>query len=363
MFLKNNIALVTAYIDDATYSEEEKYFLNVEYFSNENENGIENFGVRFDYYTDVSIPEQQEDGSFGEKYIYSSGVQFKNGYSYNLGLNTNGISYFYGKYTMKNCKFYNSDSSNISFSATNSLKDMNHWVYDIDGQLCLIEEKGNVKEGMSLWAKTGTCYNTDYLIKDLYDVAKSLPDGESVVLLDLSKFFNVYLYNGKEFDKSTPCTAENLVFVQCYINKTSDGLVSAKQSMFGCYMGDSEWSLYSDEQHGDFWKVKSDYYLKLNEFTIDIEEGKYYLKLQSSVIDYLKNYKNIELYVNLDLDNIYLGEVKLNILGFSKNCFADLEVAEIILKSSEKRNFYVYEDYNFIEHENITIRRLEVANA
>lgn len=363
MFLSNNTSIVTSYVDDATYSEEEKYFIDVEYFSNENENGIENFGVKFNYYTDVAIPEKKEDGSYGDKYMYSSGVQFKNGLSYSNYENTDWFTYSYTHYQLNNCFYYNTDNG-TSFAAVDSLKNMNHWVYDIKGQLCLIEEIGEVHSWNTLWVTRGTCYDTSMFMIDLYNVVKTLPDGENVVLLDLSKYYKVYLFNGKEFDKSEVSMAEEYVFIQCHITKSSNGLASAGQSMFKSYQGDTNWTLYGDEEsEHDYWQSRSDYTLSLGDFNFIIEDGKYLLKLQDAVVNYLKEYKNFELYVDLDLDNIYLGSYKLNVDGFAKDCFAGFNVAQIKLQSTQTRDFYVFEDYNIQSPENVTIQKLEVANA
>ncbi len=360
MYLKDNVTITTAYIDDATYSEDEKYFINLEYYSNAYSNGIECFGARWDYYTDTSIPDKKEDGSYGDKYTYSSGVQFKNGYTYSKYADTNNWNYSYSAFKMNDCTFYNT-SNGVSFDATNSLEDMNHWVYDIDGQLCLIEEKGNINEYKTLWVDRGTKYDTSMLLCDLYDVVKSLPDGEQVITIDLSRYYNVFLFDGKEFDKGTPATTENWVFVNVYIYKTSNGLVSAKQSMFKSYMGNPEWSLYGTASE-NYWQANVEYNLTLKDFTFTYENGGYYLKLQTSCIDYLKEFKNMRLLVNLDIDKIYLGADKLNIEGFSSNAFGGLKIDTINLTSDSPCTFKVFDKKLNIQHsDNITLEYLEVA--
>lgn len=361
MFLSGNVTITTSYIDEATYSEDEKYFINLEYFSNAYENGIENFGARWDYYTDVSIPEKNEDGSYGDKYAYSTGVQFQNGYSYSEKVNTNYWNYSYNYYQMENCVYYNT-SDGVSFSATNSLEDMNKWIYDMDGQLCLIQEKGETNEYKTLWVDRGTNYNTAMLLCDLYDVVKSLPDGERVITVDLSKYYNVFLFDGKEFS-TTPTTEENWVYVSVYVNKTSNGLISANQSMFNSYLGDSTWSLYGDMENEDYWQAKTEYYLELADFTFDYENGKYYLKLQSQCIEYLSEFKNMRYLLSLDLDNIYLGNQKINVSGFSENAFGGLNVEEITLTSTETKTFTMYDkNIKVNAPDNIEIEYLEVQN-
>ena len=88
MFLKDSFTLTTNYVDKMTYSEEDKFFIEVEYFPN-------CFGVKLNYYTDTDIPEKDENGKYGNKYTYSSGVQFDGGYQYTRSLYSNYFTYDY----------------------------------------------------------------------------------------------------------------------------------------------------------------------------------------------------------------------------------------------------------------------------
>ncbi len=362
MFLKNNVAVVTGYVGDATYSDETKYFMNVEYFSNENANGIENFGFWFNYYTDTEIPDKKEDGSYGSKYMYSSGVQFANGYQYGASVNTDYFTYSYAGYAMQNCVYYNADT-NLSFYATNSLENQNKWVYDIGGKLFVIKEKGEVKEFNTLWVSRGTKYDTSMLLKDIYQIVKGLPEGEHVVKMDLSKFYNVYPYNEetRQFDLSQNVIEEQFVFVDVYINKTNNGLVAAKQSNFKLYMNNRNWTLYGDEVNDSYWQANAEYNLTLSDFTFVYENGGYYLKLQAGCINYLLEFKNLRILVNIDIDNIYLGNEKLKIEGFSHDAFGKLKIDKVTLKSNETRSFIVYDKALNIEvPDNISVEIREV---
>lgn len=361
MFLANNVSVTTSYVGKMAYTEEDKFFINVDYWSNENNNGVENFSVRLDYYTDTDIPQKQEDGSYGKKYTYSTGVQFKNGCNYSYLCDTNYFTYAYTKYKLIDCYYYNSDNDD-SFYATNSLKDMNHWVYDLKGQLCLIEEKGSVQEDQALWVKQGTVYDTSLLITELYKVVKSLDDGEQIITLDLSKYYNIYLYdtNAKKFDKGSPATTDNYVFLNCYVNKSRDGLVSASQSMFGAYMGKTDWSLY-DFESTNYWKAISDYDLTIEDCTVLKHDDGYYLKLQSECIDYIKEFKNIYIRLTVDLDNIYLVKDKLEVKGLDKTAFGDAKVNELVLKSATERTFKVYDNnLTIVKPDNIKVDYMEV---
>lgn len=347
MFLNDTFTLTTAYVDEMTYSEDEKFFIEVNYFPNMYE-------VKMNYYTDTNIPEKQADGSFGEKYTYSSGVQFDGGYQYTRELESNYWSYDYYYNKMTNCSYYNVTNDGVSYTAISEIPDRNHWVYDIDGQLCLIEEIGNVNESKFLWVDQGNRYDTSLMLQDLYNSVKSLEDGERVIAFDLSKYYKVRLYDGEKFPQDIYETSENYVFVNIKVNKSSSTFVSANQSMFGKFKGDANWTLYDFEQ-ADYWKTLNEYNFTIEDFTFVYQNNAYYLKLQSNIIDFFSVFKNMKYIVTIDLDNIFFGTEKIEIAGFTEKAFGSLGIDEINLNSTEIKTFEVYNNYNINYPENITI--------
>lgn len=63
------------------------------------------------------------------------------------------------------------------------------------------------------------------------------------------------------------------------------------------------------------------------------------LKLQNNAIDFLKEFKNMSYNVSIDLDNIYFGNEKINVEGFSKNAFGNLTIENLTLESEENIDF------------------------
>ncbi len=341
MFLKDNFTLTTAYIDEMAYSKEEKYFIEVNYFPNM-------FEAKINYYTDVEIPQEDENGNLPSKYTYSTGVQFDGGYQYEKARESNWISYktYYNK--MKNCTYYNTTDNGTSYTAITKLSDQNHWVYDVGGQLCKIEEKGDIEQGKVLWVSKKYRFDTALMLQDLYKSVKSLEDGTRVVVFDLSKYYKITLYNENtgKFDQDIDKTTETLIFVNIKVNKSSNQFVSANQSMFGKFKGDPNWTKY-DFDKLDYWRARNEYNLNISDFTFVYENGGYYLKLQSVVADYLSPFVDMKYIVIIDLDKIYLGNDTIEVKGFTKNCFGSLGIDEINLTSSAKRSFEAYYSYNF----------------
>ncbi len=348
-------SFTTNYLDKMTYVEEDsKYFIDINYLSNEKNNGIECFEAKLNYYTDTNLPEKNKDGTFNtDKYYYSSGIQFNGGYTYdsNYVLTNGGTKYgktgWYRFHVIEptNCFYYNTDNrSDTSFNATNELKDMNAWIYDIDGQLCLIKSELAQSLGTTFVLHSNqVVYDMNYCLLELYDAVKTLDDGIHIITFDLSKYFNILMYSQKTGQFDTPATGKKeWTFVKVKINKDSNGLVSAKQSIFNLFMGDPDWSAY-EITDSSYWQIDNVYNLSLNQFTFVYENGGYYLKLQDNVISFLETFNNMYYKLSLDLDNIYLGSDTLDIKGFAKNAFGELNVAEISLTSNTVRTFQVYD--------------------
>lgn len=357
LFLKDNFSLTTAYVDDMSYSEEEKFFIEVQYYPNM-------FEARINYYTDTQIPEYDETTqSYGGKYTFSSGVQFDGCYQAEVKTKKTGFlglgnSYRYND--MQNCTYYNTDQNGTSYVAIAELADQDKWVYDIGGELVLLTAKGNLEYGGNyFFAKTGTryqVYDMALALQDLYSAVESLEDGKRVVTFDMSEYFNFTMYDEEtgRFEEEIHETKETWMFINIFVNKHSTDFVSAEQSIFGQFMGDTEWSLY-DLSKADYWRARHEYNLTINDFTFVYSNNSYHLKLKQSVIDYLSEFDNMQYIVTIDLDNIYFCSEKIDIVGFTDKPFGSLGIDTINLTTEETREFEVFDKYNIVCPENLTI--------
>ena len=351
--LKDSVAIQTAYVDSMAYSgDEEKFFVEAEYFPNV-------FGVKLNYYTDTEVPEKQEDGSYGKKYTYSTGVQFEGSVSYKVN-NRLGFWKDYDKYILKNCTYYNSIDSGQTYIAITDFTDQSHWVYDVGGELVLIKEKGYENQGGNLGWKHYLYHGVSIFVKDLYSSIESLEDGVHIVTFDLSKYFT-FTY----FDESTGKFEEEIVdkkvlekymFVNIKVIKSSNDFVSANQSeLFNMFKGDPNWTLY-DFEKADYWRARNEYNFTIKDFTFVYENGGYYLKLLPSVQEFFSVFKNMKYVVTIDLDCIYYGSDTKKVDGFIRGAFGSLGIDEVYLTSKEKVTFKTYNQYSkIIRPANITI--------
>lgn len=331
MFLADSFTLTTNYLDKMTYSQEEKFFIEVEMYPN-------TFGVKFNYYTDTNLPEKDEHGNYGEKYTYSSGVQFDGGYQYTRECKTDNFTYGIWYNKMTNCTYYNSTDSGLNFTAIKKLENENSWVYDIEGQLCQVQERGNVYSHNIAWAPIYNKYDTALMIQSLFKSVESFEDGVFVAPFDLSDYYHVLMYDGVSFNEDKFKTSEEYTIVNVKVTKSSKDLVRAQDSMFGRFMGDPDWSLYDFEEI-DYWRSLTEYNLTIKDFTFVYQDRKYLLKLQNNAIEFLKEFKNMSYNVSIDLDNIYFGNEKIEVEGFSENAFGNLTIENLTLQAEENIDF------------------------
>ena len=93
----------------------------------------------------------------------------------------------------------------------------------------------------------------------------------------------------------------------------------------------------------------------IKDFTFVYSNNTYHLKLKQSVIDYLSEFDNMQYIVTIDLDNIYFGSEKIDIVGFTDKPFGSLGIDTINLTTAETREFEVFDNYNIVCPDNLTI--------
>ena len=365
MFLSDDFFISTAYLDEATYSDEEKYFIEINYFNNEKGNGVEAFEIKLNFYTDAHLPEQNEDGSYDTKTMYSSGFQSIGGLSYSFNEDTSLDAIFTGHdehyYKIKDGYYYDTEMGATSFGSLRGEKitDRDKFIYDINGELCLVQTQGLTYTHNNAWVKQYTAHDVSYFLTSIYETVKSLDSGEQIFVIDLSDYFFVTLQNENgSFDTENHTSDEQFLFTNIKVNISDNGLISSEQSMFGIVMNDADWTLDNTGRE-EYWQTETTYYLENEDFTVRYEDGGFYATLKTSVVNYMAPFRNLNLVVNIDLDNFVVNGQKIELRGLTEDAFSDLEIREINLTSTEQRDFYVYDTSNINCDGNINLMLLE----
>ena len=345
IFLKGNIAITSNFVNEATYQDVDRFQIEVNYFSNEKKNGQKVLEIKFNYYVDVSIPEiDEETGLYDDKLLCSSAVQLYGDRNFSSMVYPKGWGNVSG-YKMNNAYFYEQAANVEANRAMKQLDKMNKFIWDIGGELCMIETKGEVRTrtgafGFALWTK----FDTTFLCKKLEDVAFSLTDGEHIQLLNFSDFYHVKLYNEEtgKFEEEYN-NNEELTYVNVYFNKTSNGMIEAQQSMFGKFCGKDDWSFNATEGGLTqlYWNDYSVFEITEDDFAYANSEAGFEIYLKNSCRNYLEQFDGFALRIDINLDNI-----SSQVVGLKRGGLYDFNIYEFTITSSTAREFRVYKDYD-----------------
>ena len=342
-------SLTANFVDDSTYNPG-TFFIDVNYFSNERNNGKEVFEVKFNYYIETSIPEQNEDGTYDNKYIMSSGVQF-----YDTPISNYQQTYMrlfdkkiYG-YVLNNHTYYAMpQGQNVGYvvSDETSIEGQDKWIWDIGGQLCLMEEVGDIQFDQEVWTKHYKTWDVNALITSLYTSIGSFEDGETITMFNFTPYLNVTkMFNAETGRMESDFSLNDIwTYVNIRVNKSSNGMVDATQSIFSSYKGDSDWTLSNTGLNSLYWDEAGVY-----EIT---DEGRL-IYLKPSCKTFLEAFEDIELKVNINLDDF----VDLKIVGLKQDSLDGFVIESFNITASEQQDFYIYDEFEDISTQNVNVIR------
>lgn len=313
----------TKSINALSYAEGQKFAMELNYYSNEKYNGKMLFEVKINYYTDISIPTEDDQA----KPTHSTGAQFVDEVKMNHVYTMDGVIGLAGStwfYEPINAYLYNADNSGVGFSAIDKLDYQDSWIIDMDGGLGLITQRDAVEANKVLWFSVKNRDDIWAMILNLYEVVQSLNEGTQVLQLALSDYLLVKPYDGKQFS-STPITEDNTdyTYVNVLVNKSNNGATEASQSLFGVVEKNPEWSA-TGAQPSDYWQSKTVKVLTINDFDITDSNT---LMLKSDANNYLAPFTDAVFKVVLDLSDY-------QITAFESGCFGELDIKYLFITSS-----------------------------
>lgn len=342
--------VATGYVDSLAYAPDETYAIELQYFTNESNNGLRAYEVKFNYYTDIAIPntdtEKEQikvDANYNAdailssvfKTIYSSGVQLL-GDDISFGVSTSTtFSEVQAQIQLNNPYYFNS-TNGVSYGAINKLDYKDNWIVDFGkGKLGKItQDKPVEKTGQFLWVSTTIRLDVNKFIRDVFDSINALSFGKQVLMFDLSDYFTFQYFSTEDLKFHSPSSDDVDLYVNILVNKDKNGMIDASQSLFGIVRDDAEWS-YTGIQSSDYWKTHTE--ISLSDADFDLNENNE-LKLKNDAIEYFTNFDSETLNIT-----IYINLANTNAVGFAKNAFGDLQIDSIVVTASFDAEFSYYE--------------------
>lgn len=346
-----------------------KEFVEINYYSNKNNNGIECFEIKFNYISDenknmfysqglqfLSI----DDNPIEFKYYYSNASKSN---KYYRKVNSFGATkkYFdaWGYYSpsekTKCVNYASSDDGKTSVLSTNPLNNQTNFLIEIGSDLYKMKfknidtEKLKYSENVSLWQSryVGTeskdfenylfyyvfsywdyYYNYDlnyfsYLLKNSVSVLKDNTSQQMV--FEFGDLFDYYKYDADKkvyVDISVEDSLKIKSDIKSYycikVNYSDDGLVRAKQSLFNNVNCSPNYNTSGDYSEVNFLYGRSVIDVSYGDFElVKAENDTYNLILKQSFLDKYTKYKDtIELNVYLDFDLFKNHNIKVNYPDF-----------------------------------------------
>lgn len=375
-YIDNQVGLdITEIVNSGELTEEEidelndRYFLEVNYYSNDKNNGIMLQELKINYFTDFNLlssgyrssgmqyigdyqglPLDTWDGNselkfqvFGDKNRYygtsEESVKIANDYvdkSFNYYDFTNGIN-------------WNGITNNNGSIAT-ELKRTTEFIIKIDDRAFSIKldkyfdkDIGDVRNIFGIGWKVGEKYNRYYytfgsLFQSCMQAVRtnSAGYGDYYITVDLSSLFSI-----KEYDLETKKFKEDNVtdiiknYAVLKFHYDENGARNSSQSMFGIIDNNSKYDIEEDIVDTTYWQERMTYNLsemsKFNGKEIfdyrysEVYDG-YFVSLNMDIKQLFIEMPRAKVNITFNLNSDYLFDKNINIVGLDYNAFKDFEI-------------------------------------
>lgn len=320
---------------------EKKTFLEINYFSNKNKNGLEMLEIKYNYFVDET---KENFFSVGSQYVADDKDSLINWKLYWQGyyetsytsklfglLQERTYDSYYGFLTNNNCSYYEyQSSSDYNFSMGNDINTLSGesstFKVTIGEDIFTLKFKGQTPVPdyylgtKSLESALTKDINDQYYYVDhnflAYNLLNSLRDSTPITnsyqVLEFGEFFDYYKYDGKTYVEMTDIENEKIStefnnYYVCKLNIQENGARVANDSLFNQIQGNNTFNLYpNDYIIEDYFYGKNVIKLTNEDFNYTLLSNKSYeVSLKDEFIEsYLPYSKNIVLDVYIDIDKM-----------------------------------------------------------
>jgi len=330
--------------DDLTQEEldiyESRVLFNVNYYSNDKQNGIELQEMRLDYFTDTSLSTIS---------CRSTGMQYIGDFE----TYTHYVSSDAEAQTYVLEDFYYYDSTNgISWDGGKVATVLNRntlLTIKIDDKPYQIQLTGSYnystyeRQWYTLWIWNKETVHTVYydwgdVFADVMNAVKSNSAGygDYYITLNLSTYFSVYEYDGKKFNKDSGADIVNNYAVLKF-HYDENGARNSSQSMFGIIECNSKYDIVEEEIDTTYWQERMVYTLTEKDLSYrysSVYDG-YFVSLNMDTKKLFAEMPRTKVNVNLDL-----SDTTKKIVGLDYNAFEDFEIDTLTL-NGQNQTFYI----------------------
>lgn len=335
--ISDQIAIDVKAVEDMSDEEilqyEERWFMEANYYSNKNNNGIELQELNFNYFTSHRLEENdyratgmQYVGDYSNQdWIAESTFQIENvlssGFTYYDTVD--GISYngYIGDYA----------------SVGTMLNRKTELIIKIDGRPFTIQLTGTEKHGWDgLWGlfQTTTYYEYGTLFECVMKAVEtnSAGYGDYYLTLDLSRFFSIreMTSDGKFTTDKVTDIIKNYAVIKFHYDE--NGASRSSQSMFkqiNC-------NKVFDTEKIDYWQERMVYTLTEKDLTYRYSEAYdgYFVSLDAETKKLFDSMPTTKLLLDFDFTSLWCENKGYNVIGFDYNAFSGFYIDTLIVKTA-----------------------------
>lgn len=334
--------------DDLTQEEIDEYenrvLFNVNYYSNDNENGIELQEMRLDYFTDLSLSISS---------CRSTGMQFIGNFK---AKEKEQSSYAEAQDYVPSDFYYYDSTNGVSFSGGNLATVLNRntlFTIKIDNKPYQIQLTGGYeystfeRQWYTLWI-----WNKETVHHVYYSYAKVFEDvinavrtnsngyGDYYITIDLTRYFSVYEYDSTtgKFDKSeTADVVKNYCVLKFHYDE--NGARNSTQSMFNTIACNSSYDVEDTTVNTEYWQERIVYNLTNKDFDLrysEVYDGYFVsLPIEMKTLFNKMSRTKVNITINMAYDN-------KNIVGIDYNGFENFEIDTLTINGTNA-TFYILE--------------------
>lgn len=320
---------------------EDRYFLEVNYYSNHKENGIELQELKFNYFRTWALTSD----------VYrSTGMQYVGHYKcqgatfYNLDEMNNYVypEFYYYDYT-DGLNYSGYTGSQASLSSV--LKRITTFTIKIDDKAYEIKLDKSYKKGFWIFGSTHY-YDWGELFESAMQTVSSCDAGyrDYYLTVNLSDYFSIFEYNEDGKFKADDVSDIIKNYAVMKIHYDENGAKNSSQSLFGSIQCNPSYDVKDKNIDTNYWQERMVYNLIAKDFTYrysDVYKG-YFASLDLDTKKMFAEMPRAKVNITLDLQSQYLKDNKINIVGFDYNGLEDFEIDTLTI-TGESQTFYLLE--------------------
>ncbi len=167
----------------------------------------------------------------------------------------------------------------------------------------------------------------------------SIGEGTFYTTIDLSKYFTVthhYNTESKRWEDVENDADQIFTYSAIKFTYSKDGAVSSKESLAHVINGDPSWSMAKYDYNTDYWQERVKCTLTDKDLAYRYSEtlGGYLVSMPLAMKNDFKDMPKLEVTIDLNLNDQYLTSRKINLVGLDYNAFENLRLNTLIIRGN-----------------------------